>query len=285
MLQQALERVSRAAASPAVSRSTTEHIQDRVTVLRAEGRRRRRLVQLPPLVSGSVSGMIGVLLIVLTTLDRGASPTWHALVGMVFIHTGPWLAIFALRPQDRRAVRTLLVLFTILGMGGGVSVVPDFISIFGDVARTSPNAGQLLSGSADGLIMVACATACATWIQTLVRDLCWGAPARQAFSRLYLAVGLLYVLCGCAYAAYALSLLHFSTYVLWTARDGPPFAGLAVVVFALGCGTFWQPLRTEVRVRPAATPRAQPHCAPRRARLAWRDAPRRAARRGRRTGV
>ncbi|KAG8466226.1 hypothetical protein KFE25_001982 [Diacronema lutheri] len=131
-------------------------------------------------------------------------------------------------------------------MGGGVSVVPDFISIFGDVARTSPNAGQLLSGSADGLIMVACATACATWIQTLVRDLCWGAPARQAFSRLYLAVGLLYVLCGCAYAAYALSLLHFSTYVLWTARDGPPFAGLAVVVFALGCGTFWQPLRTEV---------------------------------------
>lgn len=214
-------------------------ILDRVALLRRDGRRRRLRVQLPPIALGVVVALAGA------SLWSTSRDSEREIIALMCLYSGLWVALLALRPQDVRAVRAMIVFTCAIAIGGVAVVFHRHV----ERARTLPAAAVGVGDDyAPGVyhdvpVFVGVPLAGCLWMRALYADLALRASPRVTLNRAWAAV-------GTGLLSKSVSIV---AHVHWVAsRRGPAIELLLLVALTvetalLGALCFWRPLRTRVQ--------------------------------------
>jgi hypothetical protein len=223
--------------------SRESRILSRVAQLRNEGRHRRLLVQLPPLVGGIAAAVAGFCLFV---QQEPSEPAWFSIGGLICLHVGPWTTALALRPHDRRAMRALCLFSCALSSFAFIAGTP-FLTISLASARATGEASAILYSASFAPIFVGVAVAAAVYLHAFVADLWLGASPHLTMTRLWRAMGLLSLWCSVGYAGFVMTALFVPNKSTYLRIEAVILVPLFLIVTSLGCLAFWEPLRTRVQ--------------------------------------
>ncbi|KAG8457779.1 hypothetical protein KFE25_005792 [Diacronema lutheri] len=216
-------------------------ILGRVAQLRAEGRRRRRLMQVPSIGGGALLACVGFAMTVAPMAD---GRKWLQFVGFVCVHVGLWLALLALRPQDRQSVRAVCAIGALFPT---IAFVIEFPRAIAYAQRANSLPARFFAASSFA-IAATCALACSLWLRAVIADVFFGASPRVTLQRSWEALGCAYLLTACSYhtvnAAIALVVPSRETYIRAETAVAVP---LIAVALGLGCSAFWGSVRSSVQ--------------------------------------
>jgi hypothetical protein len=221
-------------------------IRDRVAQLRSEGRRRRLLVQLPPLVGGIVLAIAGGVLFV---NQRKGESSWFTTAGLVGLHTGPWCTGLALRPHDRGEVRALCAFGAFLSISSLIASVP---LLLGALERANEGMSFLLFSISFVPNCVGVSTSTFLFVRAIIADVWFGASSYQTTTRAWHGTGVLDLWCSLGYAGFAFTALLFPNEDVYQRIEAAGLFPLCLLTVFLGCSSFWEPLRTRVQEKLAS---------------------------------